>query len=129
MSYHVSTSIRLDQSRIARLLRLPGGFVDRDLRRRMQRVENEARRLAPGGMKDGIRSQIRYAEDGPVGTITSTHPATIYVTYGTRPHEIRPVRARALRFTVGGRVVYAAVVRHPGTQPNHFLRDALQVAR
>lgn len=49
---------------------------------------------------------------------------------GTRPHLIRPRRAKALRFTVGGRVVYAKVVHHPGTRPNPFLDKALQkVAR
>lgn len=40
---------------------------------------------------------------------------------GTKPHVIRPVRARALKFRVGGRVVYAAVVRHPGTRPRPYL--------
>lgn len=35
--------------------------------------------------------------------------------YGTRPHVIRPRRARVLRFPVGGRIVYARRVNHPGT--------------
>lgn len=49
---------------------------------------------------------------------------------GTRPHVIRPRRAKALRFKVGGRTVYAAVVRHPGTRARPFLDRALQeVAR
>lgn len=49
---------------------------------------------------------------------------------GTRPHTIRPRRAKALRFVVGGRVVYAKVVQHPGTRPRPFLDRALrEVAR
>ncbi len=36
---------------------------------------------------------------------------------GTRPHTIVPVRAMALRFKVGGVVVYTKRVNHPGTQP------------
>lgn len=34
---------------------------------------------------------------------------------GVRPHVIRPRRAKVLRFVVGGRVVYARKVNHPGT--------------
>lgn len=41
-----------------------------------------------------------------------------FVAGGTIPHPIRPVRARVLRFKVGGDVVFAAHVNHPGTQPN-----------
>lgn len=41
-----------------------------------------------------------------------------YVAHGTRPHEIRPRNARVLRFEIGGEVIYATKVNHPGTQPN-----------
>ncbi|MEU1550199.1 hypothetical protein [Nocardia sp. NPDC005745] len=44
---------------------------------------------------------------------------------GTRPHEIRPLNAKALRFEVGGRVVFARRVWHPGYAGNPFLRDAV----
>lgn len=128
MSFNVSTSFRLDRGRVARLLRLPGGLVDRSLRRRVERVQAAAERLAPGSMGRGIRTRIDYRTDGAVGVITSTHPATIFVVNGTRPHIIRPVRAQALRFTIGGRVVYAKVVNHPGTRPNNFMIDALRQA-
>lgn len=129
MSFNVSTSFRLDQGRVARLLRLPGGLVDRSLRRRVERVQSAAERLAPGSMGRGIRSSIRYEADGPVGVITSTHPATVYVVNGTRPHIIRPRRPNGvLRFTIGGRVVYAKFVSHPGTRPNNFMIEALRQA-
>lgn len=45
---------------------------------------------------------------------------------GTRPHMIRPRRARALRFEVGGRIVFAQRVNHPGYKGNPFLRDAVR---
>lgn len=129
MSFNVSTSFRLDQGRVARLLRLPGGVVDRSLRRRVARVQRAAETLAPGSMGRGIRSSIRYEADGPVGTVTSTHLATIYVVNGTRPHIIRPRRPNGvLRFTVNGRVVYAKYVNHPGTRPNRFMIEALREA-
>lgn len=57
--------------------------------------------------------------------------------YGTRPHIIRPRRARALRFAAsaagqrlsgsprrGAAVVYARFVRHPGTKPHPFMWPA-----
>ena len=49
-----------------------------------------------------------------------------FVNDGTAPHIIRPRRAQALRFVVGGRVVFAKVVHHPGTRGNPFLDRALR---
>ena len=49
----------------------------------------------------------------------------VYVHQGTRPHEILPVRAKALRFRVGGihgSFVFARRVWHPGTKPNPFVK-------
>lgn len=45
---------------------------------------------------------------------------------GTRPHIITPVKATALRFTSGRRVIYTRLVKHPGTRPNRFLSDQLK---
>jgi hypothetical protein len=45
---------------------------------------------------------------------------------GTKPHKIRPKAKKALKFNVGGRTVFAAVVNHPGTKANPFLDRALQ---
>ena len=129
--FTVSTSFDLHRTTIERMLRLPGGMVYRNMERRVQRVEAEARRRAPGSMGQGgnITVQIRRGPGGDFqGVINSRHPASLYVLGGTRPHVIRPVRARALRFTVGGRTVHAKVVFHPGTKPNNFLAEALRAA-
>lgn len=127
--FTVSTSFNLDRTRIQRMLRLPGGMVYRNMERRVRRVEAEAIRRAPGSMGSTIRVQIRRGPGGDFqGVINVRHPAALYVTGGTRPHIIRPRRAQALRFTVGGRVVYAKFVMHPGTKPNDFLRQALRAA-
>ena len=48
---------------------------------------------------------------------------------GTRPHIITPNRAKVLRFTSGGRVIYTHAVRHPGTRPNRYLTDYLYLIR
>jgi hypothetical protein len=127
--FTVSTSFNLDRSRIERMLRLPGGMVYRNMERRLRRVEAEAIRRAPGRMGSTIRAQVRRGPGGDFqGVINVRHPAALYVIGGTRQHVIRPVRAKALRFTVGGQVVYAKVVMHPGTKPNDFLREALRAA-
>jgi hypothetical protein len=129
MPSSVSTSFNLNRGRIASLLRLPGGLVDRNLRRRVERVQAAAERLAPGSMGRSISSSFRYEADGPVGVITLRHPAAVYVTGGTRPHVIRPRNPNGvLRFEINGRVVYAKFVNHPGTRPNRFMIDALRQA-
>ena len=129
--FTVSTSFNLDRTRIERMLRLPGGMVYRNMERRVQRVEAVARDRAPGSMgsPENLTVLIRRGPGGDFqGVLNSRHPATLYVIGGTRPHVIRPVRARALKFNVGGRTVYAKVVMHPGSQPNNWLGDALRAA-
>jgi hypothetical protein len=67
--------------------------------------------------------------------------AAVYLEYGTRPHDIRPRRRKALRFAAKGQpvrltgapkkgsaVVFAKVVRHPGTQPYPFMRPSAERA-
>lgn len=128
--FTVSTSFELSRGRIERMLRLPDGIVYRNMERRVRRVEAEAIRRAPGSMGRTIRAQIQRGPGGEFrGVINVRHPAALYVTGGTRPHQIRPRRTGGvLRFTVGGQVVYARLVNHPGTKPNDFLRQALRAA-
>jgi hypothetical protein len=128
--FTVSTSFSLDRSRIERMLRLPGGLVYRNMERRVRRVEAEAIRRAPGSMGRTIRVQIQRGPGGDFrGVINVRHPASLYVIHGTRPHRIVPRRrGGVLRFTVGGRVVYAKYSMHPGTRPNDFLLKALRAA-
>ncbi|MFF1964315.1 hypothetical protein ACFVW5_11985 [Streptomyces sp. NPDC058232] len=109
----MSVEVRIDSGKISRLMRLRGGRTARKLAERTQKVARIAEREAPGSMG-------RYVCD---------HPAVRFLLDGARPHIIRPRRAKALRFEVGGRVVYAAYVRHPGTKPNNFLKRALREGR
>ena len=70
--------------------------------------------------------------EGPVEQksikVISSNPHTVLVHNGSRPHLIRPRRAKYLRFEVAGRVVYTKLVRHPGYVGNPFLTDALKLA-
>jgi len=43
-----------------------------------------------------------------------------YLEFGTRPHIIKPVRRKALRFIVNRKIVFAKKVKHPGTKPLPF---------
>lgn len=127
--FTVSVDFDLHRTAVQRMLHLPGGLVYRDMERRVRRVEAEAKRRAPGSMGRDITVAIRSRPGGDFqGVINSRHPATMYVLYGTRPHVIRPVRARALRFQVGAQTVYARTVMHPGTKANNFLKEALRAA-
>lgn len=119
-------SVTIDRTRLERLLRLPGGIVERRLRRRTERVADRARQLAPGSMGRYITTDIQRGPGGLSGVVISRHPATVYVVNGTRPHIIRPRRAKALRFQMDGRTVFAKIVHHPGTDANNFLLRALR---
>jgi hypothetical protein len=124
MSVHVD----IDPTLIERALRRPGGIGARFLQRRAERVATRARELAPGTLANHITTRVEDTGRGLAAYVISEHPATQYVIYGTRPHIIRPRRARVLRFRVDGRTVYAGVVHHPGTRPNDFLGRALREA-
>lgn len=124
----MTVQVQVDATALQRALRQAGGLGERLLRRRAAPVVARAADLAPGSMGKGITLRVEGSGRGMAAVITSTHPASAYVVNGTKPHIIRPRRAKALRFQAGGRTVYAAFVRHPGTKPNDFLAQALREA-
>jgi hypothetical protein len=73
-------------------------------------VSEPVRRTGPWSLESGVAATAHYA--------AAVHE-------GARPHLIRPRNARALRFTVGGRVVFTQLVRHPGNRSNPFLSRAV----
>lgn len=49
-----------------------------------------------------------------------------FVREGTEPHEIRPVKAKALRwYDQAGNPIFAMLVHHPGNKPNPYHRRTL----
>ncbi|NDK24640.1 hypothetical protein FSY75_09160 [Streptomyces sp. TR1341] len=122
----MSVEVTVDPGKIARTLRLRNGIVARRLSERTARTARIAEREAPGSMGRYITWKVQDGPRGLQGVIVCDHPAVRYVLDGTRPHIIRPRRkGGVLRFEVGGRVVYSAYARHPGTRPNNFLLRAL----
>lgn len=125
----MSVSVTVDPGVIARLLRRRGGLVERRLGERTRRVASMAAEQAPGSMGSYVDWRVEEGPRGLQGVVTCDHPAVNLVLQGTRPHLIRPRRASVLRFEVGGRVVFAKLVRHPGTRANDFMRRALEAGR
>jgi hypothetical protein len=93
-------------------------------------VVNRAKALAPvdtGRLRASIKSKrSSFFSLRPKVTVYSLVEYAAYVNDGTRRHPIRAKNAKALRFRVNGRVVYAKAVMHPGTKPRPFLDRALE---
>ncbi|MEM2922519.1 MAG: hypothetical protein QXF26_09425 [Candidatus Bathyarchaeia archaeon] len=90
-------------------------------------IWEKAREYAP--VRTGFLSEhiVKEVEVGR-GRVISQAPYSAYVEFGTRPHIIRPRRARALRFEIGGEVIFARYVRHPGARGQFYMRRALEDA-
>lgn len=102
-------------------------------RRRMssltRRVANQARVTTP--VDTGrLRQSIREGEQRFTGPRTITGSVTANTRYAAAVHEgrrartIRPRNAQALRFVIGGRVVFAKVVHQGPMRGRPFLRNA-----
>ena len=112
-------------------------IIGRDMDRRRAYIANMAR--AQVGVDSGaLRKTIRHrtvggrGAYGPTTRVAAGGPGVEYALMhheGTRPHEIRPNPPRSvLKFTIGGKTVYATRVMHPGTRENKYLTDHLPMA-
>ena len=114
----------------------------KELRKTLERIPDHLRNILDDLTKETYEKAIQYAPvrtgflrrniiwrvEGLTGRVVSQAPYSAFVEFGTRPHMIFPRRARALRFEVGGQVVFARYVRHPGTRGQFFMRRALHDA-
>ena len=120
--------VRLDQAALRRVIT---NASRRELTEAARQVVNRAKVLAPvdtGRLRASIRADPPriFSLRGSV-TVGSDVEYSGYVNDGTRPHTIRPRRTGGvLRFQVGGQVVFARVVNHPGTRARPFLDRALR---
>lgn len=79
-----------------------------------------------GEFRDSIHARRSFVGVGArLEFVSGAHHAR-FVIEGTRPHEIRPRRARALYWVDGGGGHFARLVHHPGTKPNPFVRRAVR---
>lgn len=76
-----------------------------------------------------LRASVKASRMGPLGwKIASPLAYAAAVELGSRPHVIR-ARGGLLRFTVGGNVVYARQVNHPGTKPKRMFARGAEALR
>lgn len=80
------------------------------------------------GQREGIR-KVRVSGDRVTGEIGSEVPYAAAHEFGTAPYEILPIKAKALRFVLGGQVIFAQSVQHPGQKKRPFLEPALEDVR
>ena len=95
-------------------------------------IESEAKRRVPRVTSSLMRSIHTEVSSLPntaraeVGTDLEYGP---HVEFGTSAHVIRPKNARSLRFKIGGRIIYAKSVKHPGTRAQPFLVPAFEAKK
>lgn len=68
--------------------------------------------------------EIRQAARSPKGAFYG-----FFVREGTRPHDIVARNAKALRFEMGGEIIFRFRVHHPGTKPNPYHHRVLNRLR
>jgi len=72
-----------------------------------------------GKLRDSVQSSFRSTEGGGVGNVDVTAGHAEFILNGTKDHG--PVKAKALRFEIGGQVIFARRVR--GIKPQDFLYE------
>jgi hypothetical protein len=114
---------------IENYLDMPGGQVGRYLGRRGRIIEAAAKRqvgVSTGALRSSIH--MRHMTD-PRGQYIKIGSSLSYARMhheGTKPHLIRPNTAHMLRFVSKGQIVFAHMVRHPGTPANRYLTDNMR---
>jgi hypothetical protein len=108
--------------------------LPQELDRRMFKVQVGAEtwvRVRTGTLLATIRRNSSTFRKLPAVEVTAGRPRMRYTMFehdGTVPHIIVARRRKALRFMVGGRVVFRRSVRHPGTRGTFFLTRSLPLA-
>lgn len=80
-----------------------------------------------GTLRDSISIRFRWPDEAWVFVAEPAHTYALFTELGTRPHMIRPVSGKALRFDIDG-IVFAKYVFHPGTRPNPFFDRGFRAA-
>jgi len=112
-----------------RLLLSPSGDVGKYLAKKGRLIEAGAKRQV-GVQTGALRASIhmRHFSD-PRGQYVKIGSSLNYARLhheGTKPHLIRPNTAHMLRFYSKGQIVFAHMVRHPGTPANRYLTDNMR---
>jgi HK97 gp10 family phage protein len=108
---------------------LPGQF-QRAMVASVVDIKQTAQDLVPVRTSQLRTSITEIVHDNPLmGTVSVGQPYGKFVEFGTAPHVIVPRNAKALAFTVGGKLVFAKKVNHPGTKGKPFMQPAFEQNR
>jgi len=107
------------------LVEKSASLAERVIREAARRAEELIRERAPRRTGKLARS-IGSAIEGNRALVGVRVDYARFLEWGARPHEIRPRHARALRFVMRGRVVFAKRVWHPGIRPRLFVLSAAE---
>jgi HK97 gp10 family phage protein len=79
-----------------------------------------------GKLRNSISIQVE-TDRVIIGPNLQMAPYAGYVEFGTKPHEIRPKNpGGVLAFKMGGRMVFARKVNHPGTRAQPYVKPAFE---
>lgn len=79
-------------------------------------------------LEQGTRARVVRAGGGRRVIVFNRVKYAAAIDQGAKPHVIRPRRAKLLAFHLGGRLVFARQVNHPGNRAYRFLYRATQAA-
>ena len=89
-------------------------------------IDRNAKKFCPvkfGVLKGSIKHR-KLTQDGLNHAIFTNVKYAVAVEKGTSAHKIVPKNAPRLAFMVGGKLVFAKEVMHPGTRAQPYLRPA-----
>lgn len=111
-------------TRVADALDKGADIVERGAVRRAPVSEDGSGLHPPGQLKASIGTTAGRDADGPYRDVGSDLDYSLYVETGTAPHVIRAHGEYPLRNPHTGQV-FGREVHHPGTDPQPYLRPAL----
>lgn len=95
-----------------------------------RKIMNKATADCPvdtGNLRNHHRMRVIDAGSRVVGKVFNDAKYAAAVEKGSSPHTIRArTRRRPMRFVIGGQVIFARSVRHPGTPPRPWLTQAAE---
>lgn len=114
------------------LLNKTDGTVGRHLKKKGSLIASAARGqvgVRTGALRNSIHMRHFRDPRGQYIKIGSSLPYARMHHDGTKPHLILPTKGANLRFFSKGFMVFAQMVRHPGTKPNRYLTDNLKLVK
>lgn len=122
----MATTVRIDPVKLAKFVNSPQGPIFRETVKRATKVQVRAKGYVRKRSRKLERSIVKRVVAGPTPTVLvgSAEGHALVEHDGSKAHLIEPRDASVLRFEVGGVVVYATRVNHPGTTGSKYLERA-----